>query len=275
MGWNWKNGSMESADSGGAWTPPGAPPQAPVSQPAQAQRGAMNPFDPNQNPVLGFVFGDGSRPGVLGTGQYQADPRAGQIAGIDTTRARADYGYNQALGANPGQQYANGQMALAQDLYATTQGQGPSVAQEQLRQGTQANLAASVAAANSVRGPGAAAAGGQLAARQAMAGQQMASDAGLLRAQEVTQARGLLAQVTGQGREQDMAAEAQRQQIAMSYLQLGFSAEQAAQQAAMDLERLKQSSYYKTGDNQYRLVKDVAGAAGQAAGLGAGGAPKP
>lgn len=274
MAWNWRANTDELADpSTGGAPPPQRPTQTPPPQqpaPKVATQGG-GILDPNVNPVLGFIFGNDSKPGILGTGQYKPNEQAAQIGGMDTLRARTDYGYNQALNANPGQQFANGQMALAGDLYAASQGQGPSVAQEQLRQGTQANLAANVAAANSLRGPGGAAQAGQLAARQALAGQQMAGDASLLRAQEVTQARGQLAGVLGQGREQDMAAEAQRQQIAQQYLQLGLTAEQAAQQAAMDLERLKQGSYYQTADNQYRVVKDVASGIGNLAGGMAGG----
>jgi hypothetical protein len=235
--------------------------------------GSRNPFDPNVNPVLGFIFGNDEKPGILGTGQFKADPSAGQIAGMDTLRARADYGYNQALGANPGAAFQGQQMALAGDLLAASRGEGPSVAQQQLNRGMDANVAASVALANTARGPGGAAQVGQVAAQRANIGQQTAADSGLLRAQEIAQARGQLAQVAGQGREQDMAAEAQKQQIAMNYLQLGFTAEQAQQQAAMDFERLRQGSYYKTADNQYRVVKDVAAGIGQATGIGAG-APK-
>lgn len=269
MGWNWKANSYESSDpGGGGGPPPQSPPPPPQSDVVRFGTGLI---DPNQNPVLGFFFGNDEKPGIFGTGQFKADPKAGTIGGSDTRQQQVSYGYGRAFGADPGAAFQGQQMALAGDLLAASRGQGPSVAQEQLRQGTQANLAATVAAANSTRGPGGAAQAGQLAARQAMAGQQMASDAGLLRAQEIAQARGQLAQVAGQGREQDMALEQQRQQIALQYIQMGLTEAQAAQQAAMDMERLTQQSYYKTADNSYRFVKDVAGAAGQIAGIGAKG----
>lgn len=236
-----------------------------------------------------FLFGTGTDPGLFGTGQYRAGdvslPGAGDMRGqIGAGQQEVAGRTAPTLDQTQANQFREQQMALAGDLLAASRGQGPSVAQEQLRQGTQANLAASVAAANSVRGPGAAAGAGQLLAGRANTGQQMAGQAALLRAEEVTQARGQLGGVLGQGRGQDLQGaeanlqaqqELQRQKDAMTqyYLSLGFDISRAEQAAQLEVERLNQASYYQTAANRGQIVNNTIGAVGTALGVPAGGKP--
>jgi hypothetical protein len=232
-----------------------------------------------------FFFGDGKTPGVLGTGQY--DPGTASLKNGDKLRGELD-AEKRAVDARTApmmntaasNEGRNLQMTLAGDLLAASRGDGPSVAQEQLRQGTQANLAAQVAAANSMRGPGAAAGAGQLMATRAAAGQQMASDSALLRAEEVSQARAQLGQVATASRGQDIDIAGADQQIAMEMqrqkdafktqlLAMGLNADEAELQAELELKRMGMESYYRTGTNRYGVVKDVAGGIATVAGIGA------
>lgn len=268
-------------------------PRSPAAQQAAnrsmaANNAAANAQQPNFFQQAGdFIFGNGSNPGLLGTGQY--DPGNVALGGVDEReaerrrrQAEVDARTAPTLDTTQANQFRDQQMALAGDLLAASRGEGPSVAQEQLRQGTQANLAASVAAANSIRGPGAAAGAGQLLAARANAGQQMASDAALLRANEVTQARGLLGQVAGQGRGMDLdtaqanlqsqqETQRQRDALTLQFMQMGMDEANAQLQADLELARIGQTTYYQTAANRQGLVRDVVGGIGSALGLGAGG----
>lgn len=235
------------------------------------------------------IFGTGQDPGLLGTGQYQPGTGGGRVA-IQGAEARSDErAYRQdrvdirtspTLNTSRADQFRDQQMALAGDLLAASRGEGPSVAQEQLRQGTEGNLAAAVAAANSVRGAGAAAGAGQLIAGRTNAGQQMASDAALLRANEMTQARGQLGQVLGQGRGMDLDTananlqaqqETQRQKDVMTleFMRMGMDEAQAQLQADLEMERLRQAAYEAQAERNQDLFSSLSGAAGSMLGAAA------
>jgi hypothetical protein len=233
--------------------------------------------------IVGDVLlGNGQSPGLLGTGQY--DPgsvslggTAARTADANQRMAEADARVAPAMNTTQADQFRGQQMTLAGDLLARSRGEGTSVAQLQLQQGLQGNLANTVAAANSMRGPGAAAGAGQLMATRANAGQQMAGQAALLRAEEVTQAQGLLGQVAAQGRGMDLDTasqnlqaqqEMQRQKDAL-VLQLraqNFSEAEAQMMAELEIKRLEQASYYGTANNNSQLIGNIAGGLGQAVG---------
>jgi hypothetical protein len=268
------------------------------------------------------LFGSGGDPGVLGTGQFQVNApqvnmTAGNLPGAQVYRDQAAQQQQMVQGrptpmvqgaqlnTTRADEARGGQQQLAADLLAASRGQGPSVAQEQLRQGAEKNLAGAVALTNSTRGMGGAAAAGQLQAARAQVGQQMASDAALLRAQEVTQARGQLGGVLGDVRQADLATasqqaqleqqaglanqqasledQARKDQLTREYIAMGFDFAQAEAQAAMEMERLRvdaqleserirQGAYEGAAGRRMRTVENVANAIGQAAGAGAGGA---
>lgn len=226
----------------------------------------------------GLVFGGGDNPGILGTGQYQVDPyqissRAGTIAGADGMRANA---HNLAMGARNRQaatmqaaqidgsqqnQFRDQQQSLAQALMAQANGQGPSLAQGQLKQATDRNLAQALALQNSQRGAGSASALRNLAFQRAAMGQQAAADSSQLALTEQMQARNQLGQVLAGARGQDMDfafqqagfnqqanannLQADMQQRSLNdamtqrFMQMGFDVASAQQQAALQLEQLR------------------------------------
>lgn len=98
------------------------------------------------------------------------------------------------------------QASLADQLALAARGEGPSAAQDELRQATERNVRAAMAQAQSSRGNPALAS--MIASRQAtMANQQAAGQAGALRAREIQDAQRTLAQLSGQMRGQDQSSE--------------------------------------------------------------------
>lgn len=128
------------------------------------------------------------------------------------------------------------------------QGPGPSVAQAQLRQGNDQNVANMMAMANSGRGQGANAA----AAQQAMfsgaaAGQQLNQQQAILRAQEAQawrqqQLQGMGMQLQGYGMQSDVAQA--RAQNALAQQQMGQQAIQQGQAQNLQANQLGQSAAF-------------------------------
>jgi hypothetical protein len=138
--------------------------------------------------------------------------------------------------------YAGAQNTLINDLYAAQQGQGPSVAEEQAKQASEAALAAQMGALGSQRGAGNAALAQRTAAMAGAQAQQQAAATGALgRAQEATAARQMLNTTLAGARGQTQATDqfqAQLQQQALLANQGGFNAAslqqaQLQQQAAL------------------------------------------
>lgn len=180
----------------------------------------------------GKVFGNGKDPGLLGTAKYQPDthpidPNAANITGYDQTRAMLNGEANRSahrqaatmqaarvgpaslfggatIDTSPQEQFRQGQLGLMSQLQGQANGTGPSIAQGQLQRASDANLAQSMAMAQSMGGMGAGAGLRGISQQRAGVGQQLASDSGLLRLQEQQQAQGLLANVTAGGRGQDI-----------------------------------------------------------------------
>lgn len=103
-------------------------------------------------------------------------------------------------------QFRNQQMGLSEMAMAQARGEGPSLAQMQLQQATDANIAAQMAAAGSMRGIQGGTAQRQLANQAAMAGQQAAQQAAQLRLAEQQQAQSFAAQLAQAARGQDLSA---------------------------------------------------------------------
>lgn len=102
------------------------------------------------------------------------------------------------------QQFAGFQTDLLNQLAAQARGQGPSLAAQQLQAGTDANIAASMAALASARGGSNPALARQVIGQSADLRQQAAQQSAMARLQEQLQAQGLLGQVAGQAREQEI-----------------------------------------------------------------------
>jgi hypothetical protein len=96
------------------------------------------------------------------------------------------------------------QQALTGSLQGTAAGQGPSVAQEQLRQATAANVNQQLSAAQSAHGAARLAALRNAQTTNAATQQLANSQASALRAQEIANAQSNLGNVLGQGRAADV-----------------------------------------------------------------------
>lgn len=210
------------------------------------------------------VFGNGQDPGILGTGMF--DPQKQDInekafndaSGYDARRSEFAAQLAQAQ-ARQGAQINQGasnevrgrQMTLADQLTAQAAGQGPSLANMQLQQATNRNLAQAAALASSGRGG---AQGGlgmrQVQNQQADIAGQAARDAAILRVQEQMQARESLGGLLNQTRGTDVSlatnqAQIQQDQNALNDQQARFygqgmmDLDQKQREALMALEKLK------------------------------------
>lgn len=112
--------------------------------------------------------------------------------------------YNQANASRAQQQ------GLISQLQLQAAGRGPSVAQEQLRQATDTNIAQQQAAAKSVHGNARLAALRQATWQGAATQQQASSQAAALRAQEIASTQGALSNLLTSQRAQDAAAAIQQ-----------------------------------------------------------------
>ncbi|NJN94481.1 MAG: tail fiber domain-containing protein [Anaerolineales bacterium] len=121
-------------------------------------------------------------------------------------------------------QFRTAQMDLVAKLQAQANGQGPSLAQNQLNQATSQTLNNALALQAAQRGMGSALAGRNLLNAQSSALQQAAGQSADVRLQEQMAAQGLLANVLTQGRGQDQAVDIEqaRQNQAAILAQAGF-----------------------------------------------------
>lgn len=138
-------------------------------------------------------------------------------------------------------QFRAQQLQLANRLSNQAQGIGPSVTGTQLQQGQAATLAATMAQLNSSRGGA-----NPLAARQALQSSQdvqnkMTEDAAVNRLQEQMAAAGMLNNVAGGARAQDITTASQNanlqqnfEDLQQKYMGMGMSAQEANQRAALD-----------------------------------------
>lgn len=240
------------------------------------------------NQTEGSIFGNSQSPGWLGTGRRQGSYyRPSDVSNIPGYGGFQNAAQGQFQGAvnrddirfDTGFQRGNqqAQTGLIQQLQAAARGEGPSAAQQMMQQAQDRNTQQAMALAASQRGPGAAAAGYNAQANTAMANQQAASDAAVLRAQEQNQAMGLLAQVTGQARGQDIGitsadmqsrlqSQAQRDAAVQRYLQMGMDMAKAQQQADMDMEKLRVQQ--NLGEEEIRSKDYIGQREGNSEGLG-------
>lgn len=206
-------------------------------------------FDPNaynnpnqgfQQPIMDRAFGtQGRDTPIIGTGRVDAQ----QVQAPRIFAPRADQGAVQGQQARAQQQEAIGLMGQA------AQGQAPSVAQEQLRMGMDQNIRQSMALANSAGGgPGAQMlAQRQAAQAQAQAGQNLAAQSGLLRAQEMAQARGQFADATTAARAGDLGFQQQGFQQGLAPAQMGLQADLANQGATLQADTVSNDLMLRAG----------------------------
>ena len=125
----------------------------------------------------------------------------------------ASFGGSQ-LDAAQANQTRDAQNQLSSSLTSTAAGQGPSVAQEQLRQSTAANINQQMSAAQSMHGTARLAAMRNAGMQNAAIQQQANSQASGLRAQEIATAQSNLGNVLGTQRGQDIGLASQNAQLA-------------------------------------------------------------
>jgi|CXWL01.1.fsa_nt_gi hypothetical protein len=217
-------------------------------------------------------------PGFEPESPYQADAGAYGMPGYDAWQKMLGAGGAAAGGRNvlnmdQANQARGVQTGLIQQLQAQARGDGPSIAQEQLKQATDQNMAQAAAQAASGRGAGAGGAAYQVGNQRAAAGQKMAGDSAVLRLQEQMQAQNMLAGVSGQMRGQDLSSQGLNlQQTSMNddlvkfYTQAGLSLEQAQQQSKQALEEMRVKQQI-----EFEKIKAGAAAGNQGGGSGLGG----
>lgn len=207
--------------------------------------------------------GDSKNAGILGVGQYKANGIDINNKAFTDTKAqdalKAQFA-NQMLQANarkaqqvaagnigaerinaaqidPSQQaqFRGGQAQLVSDLQAQAAGNGPSLAQDQLRQGTDRNIAQAMALQASQRGTNAASGMRNIAQNTALANQQAAQQAATLRVQEQLAGREQLGNVLGAARGQDIG-------LASTDAQLLQQANMANQATGLDASKANQAA---------------------------------
>ena len=170
----------------------------------------------------------------------QPDARAANIRTRSRKRAETrEVQEGRQLGRSRAQR-----QGLIRQLQQQAKGRGPSIAEAQLRQAQDRNLAQQLAAAGRARGGNSAAMQRQLARQQQESNRDVAQQAMVARMQEQRQAQQQLGQETA--RDQQLAGALQQQ-----YLNQGMTFDRAQQQANMDLQRLRLQEV--TASNQARL----------------------
>lgn len=178
------------------------------------------------------------------------------------------YGTQAGLGAQ--------QQALINQLQLQATGQGgPSLAELQMQRGQDQLRQALASQAASQGGVSAGLGARNLARQQAGIGQDLLSQTGMLRAQEQQQAQQNLGALLGQTRGQEQQMAQMGQNLALQYMQLGMSADQAQFLANQKLEEMKQGARQaqaQTGIQQQAGI--IGGLAGGAAAYMTGGGSK-
>jgi hypothetical protein len=147
--------------------------------------------------VVGGLFGGGGGTGAMGTGRFRAkeyniDKNAFDVNGLKS------YGQEQGARQN--------QSNFIQQLQQQMQGQGPSLANMQLQQATNRNIAQTMGQAASQRGVNPALAARLALTNAAGQNQQAAMDSAIIRQQEMLNAQQQLGSQIGAQRQGDLAA---------------------------------------------------------------------
>jgi hypothetical protein len=233
-----------------------------------------------------LLTGTSKDAGILGVGQYKADPyKFDESAFLDSRRLddRQDAlerklgrvearksdsispaqiaAMNQVSGAKintaPQDQVRSQQMALISALQAQAAGNGPSLAQTQLRSATDANIAQAMALAASQRGGSAGGLGlRQINQQTSNLNQQAATQSALLRAQEQMAAQQQLAGVLDTTRGADIGLATNQ---ASFNQQASLSNQQALNQAKLAQAQLTQQARQSNleADMQQRALNDA------------------
>lgn len=182
--------------------------------------------------------------GLLGllssSGGDNKQVQAAQLAGQEERRKRFADAIQQAQQrTESGSPFLQAQHGLVGQLQQSAAGQGPSIAEQQMKAAQEQNLAQALAMGASARGnQNPAMIQRQLMAQQAAGGQQIAQAAGIARLQEQQGAQQQLASLAAQGRQGDLAFQQAKDQLALQYEQLGLSADQAQLMAEIEAQKI-------------------------------------
>ena len=199
-----------------------------------SQPTAYNPFTGAEYDSKKYKYNFGDIGRSLDSGAFSGPDNSGFNA-----RAAAIYGQSQP---DVNRNIGNEQQLISQ-LFAQSQGQGPSLAGQQFQNSLEQGIAAQRAQAAS---GGFNPAAQRLAAQNiASATQQGAGQSALLRLQEQQQAQQALGSVIGQARSSDLQQQQQYNQLVTQYEQLGLSRDLAAAQAKQDLETTRLNTFLK------------------------------
>ena len=169
---------------------------------------------------------------------YKFDPEAFQDPRAEQNRAMLQGRLAGIEGRGMDDPFRQGQLTLAEQLAAQARGEGPSLAQMQLREGTDRNLAQALAMQATAGGNPALAQRG-IAQQRSDIGQQAAMQSGQTAMQEQMIARQQLAGVLGQGRAGEQQQMALNDQMVRHFIDAGLSIDEAQFAANMELERLR------------------------------------
>lgn len=204
-------------------------------------------------------YAEGSNPNLV-TNDYSQYLKDALAANATTPKNTVDFGLsNQTRGRND---------ALLDALNASAEGRGPSLAQQQLQQSTQQNIANSQSQLGSARGMNPALAARLILQNSATQNQNMAQQGATLRLQEQMAARQQLSEALRAQRQQDLsqALGGSQADLAASDLnlkKLGTLGDLQGKQNALIME-----NYLKPQDIQAKIA--AANAAGNASVAGAG-----
>lgn len=180
------------------------------------------------------IFGGGGKTGIAGTGRFKGQSReidrgAFNIGRAEEFRQKSAREEDRARGRSL--KAERDRADFISDLQKQARGEGPSLAEAQLKAATDRNLAQQLAAAQTQRGGSASARQRNLARSQAESGRELAQQSAQARLQEQQQAQQQLGEQISQ--EQQLA-----DQLTQQYIAQGFTIEQARQQALADFEKL-------------------------------------
>jgi hypothetical protein len=166
--------------------------------------------------------------------------------------------------------FKSAQLALINQLNGQAMGTGPSIAENQLRSAQEANLAQTIALANSARGASQPAIARAALEANAQTQGQLAQQAATARLQEQMQAAGLLGDIAGQGRGQDITVaqtnadlKIKHDDLVKQYVAMGIDVQKANQAADIEMKKLIQTGAIDTQKLGIDAQKNTILAAGQ------------
>lgn len=204
--------------------------------------------------------------------QYGIDPNTAIIPGFSGWRSQLANGTNAAGSRVDASPFRSGQSTLGDQLAAQANGTGPSLAQGQFQQATDANLAHAFALGQSLHGPSA---GGQLRGiqnQQAGISQNAAMQSAQLRMQEQMAARAQLGTLLAQGRGGDQQQQQMNDSLVKFYTEQGLSLDVAQMRARMEMEGMRSNASLglatlNSGNDRANTQMGLGIASGAAAGI--------